>query len=298
MNFKSYIYILINLFISLLGNINTPSKSILFSGNSQRFRRIVENITPEIIHHAIIFTSVAFNNGNYDLDKIEIDLVKKIASLKKTEGIITLEPVNPIAVKRSLMKDQPPEFERISRKQYAEGDPYSLLGFFANFQDTKKHGLLTGNKLRISRLYREFFEFESDFSVTAPFYDQNSGIRKSEYYKNVLKYMKNLSFVCQSAIIQFDSSQIKGTLDFNLYQEAPSSSNLEIEGLGLQDQVALLRCSPEVSEDLRVNSFLKDYSLEQPDAAEKQISIFSSLMSTCYRSIHKLNIMIYYSEIF
>ena len=90
--------------------------SISFPDNSRRFKRIIDNIKSKIIHQSIILASVAYNDSNTSLNKIKVDLIKKITSLKNNEDTITFESINSIVIRRFFIKIQLPKFERISSR--------------------------------------------------------------------------------------------------------------------------------------------------------------------------------------
>ena len=98
-------------------------------------------------------------------------------------------------------------------------------------------------------------EYESKLVEVAPFYDSNSGIKKAEYYKNLIKYLKRIG-----NDKRFDVIEIKGALpDLNLHQEGEDnmeeSSSTSFPGttrLNLEDQIILLRRASQISQDLKV----------------------------------------------
>jgi hypothetical protein len=100
--------------------------------------------------------------------------------------------------------------------------------------------------------------------------------------------------------VQFDTSLIRGALKLNLFQEQEVTLLIEeqeipllIEEAGnIQDEILLLRRAPGLPSNLSVNHFL-NYNIE----VSNQISIFSTLMTTCYQSIHKVDISSYHSEV-
>ncbi|CAG8526753.1 7102_t:CDS:2, partial [Scutellospora calospora] len=234
---------------------------------------------PDIINQSIILTSITYNAS---IDKIEINPSKKTATIKNNQGKIILEPINLIEIRKSIMKIEFPKFERVSEKEQINQDLYPVLGYFVNFESSKKHDILTRNKLKISKLYHEFLAFESELSVIAPFYDSNSNIKKNDYYKSVLEYLKELTILRRSSIVQFDTTQISGALTLNI----EDNQNLNSEyNQDLLNQLMLLRCKPQIPQELRVSSFLKNNSLEQLDAIKKQLDTFFALMSTCYQTI-------------
>ncbi|CAG8708339.1 6627_t:CDS:2, partial [Dentiscutata heterogama] len=63
------------------------------------------------------------------------------------------------------------------------------------------------------------------------------------------------------------------------------------DNLSLQDQIMLLKCLPEVLQDLRVNNLSKN------ESSDKKIIIFTTLISTCYQSIFDCNITTYNIEV-
>ncbi|CAG8821516.1 22114_t:CDS:2, partial [Cetraspora pellucida] len=158
-------------------------------------------------------------------DKIEINPTKKIATLKNNRGEIILEPINSVEIWKSSINIKFPKLERVSRKQFNQ-DPYPILGYFANFQPTKKKDILTGNKLKVSNQYHELLAFEGELSVIAPFYDKNSTIKKDDYYKSLLKYLKELSILCKTSIVQFDPTQINGTTCANQVRSSLTGKEL------------------------------------------------------------------------
>jgi hypothetical protein len=130
----------------------------------------------------------------------------------------------------------------------------------------------------------------------APFFDDNLGIRKSDYYNNIIKHLKCLTYHqnsnSNSNTKQFDPSLINGALSMDLYQEKqePAASILsEFNDSNLRDQIILLRKVPKLPSNI---------SIDSSDSNNQQILIFSSLMSTCYKSLHKVEISSYNSELF
>jgi hypothetical protein len=145
-------------------------------------------------------------------------------------------------------------------------------------------------------LYHNFLLFESELTVIAPFFDSNSNIKKNDYYKSILEYLKELSILRRSTVVNFDSTQINGTLNIEEYLLLNSDDNQD-----LFNQLMELRCTPKISQELRVTNFIENNSLKlkekNVDILNKQLDIFSTLMSTCYQSIFDCNISSYHIEI-
>ncbi|CAG8734117.1 15077_t:CDS:2, partial [Cetraspora pellucida] len=120
--------------------------------------------------------------------------------------------------------------------------------FLKGFQPTKKKKILTGNKLKVSKQCHELLAFESELTVIAPFYDKNSFIKKDDYYKSLLNYLKELSILRKTSIVQFDPAQINGGLALEYENLVLSNSD---DNLNLQDQIMLLRHTPQLSQDLK-----------------------------------------------
>ncbi|CAG8843817.1 41214_t:CDS:2, partial [Gigaspora margarita] len=97
-----------------------------------------------------------------------------------------------------------------------------------------------------------------------------------------------LSIIRKTSIVQFDPAQIDGGLALDY--ENLVLSNLD-NSLDLQNQIMLLRCTPQVSKDLRVSNFSKH------DTLDRQLQIFTTLISTCYQSIFDCNITTYNIEV-
>ncbi|CAG8664073.1 6011_t:CDS:2, partial [Dentiscutata heterogama] len=155
---------------------------------------------------------------------------------------------------------------------------------------------LTGNKLKAAKLYKEFLLLEQGLPVIAPFFDDNAQVCKSDFYNNIKKHLKNIIHQSStSKILQFDSSLISGALGTNLYQEEqePTASILsEFDDSNLRDQINLLRKVLELPSNILTNTSLLTNSNNQ------QILMFSSLMSMCYKSLHKVEISSYNSELY
>ncbi|CAG8797630.1 17014_t:CDS:1, partial [Cetraspora pellucida] len=139
-------------------------------------------------------------------------------------------------------------------------DPYSYLGYFASFQPTKKKEILTKNKLKVSKQFHELLAFKSELTVIAPFYDKNSFIKKNDYYKSLLNYLKELFILRKTSIVQFNPAQINGGLVLEYKNLVLLNSD---DNLNLQDQIMLLRRTPQLSQNLKVNNLSKNDSLEK-----------------------------------
>jgi hypothetical protein len=191
-----------------------------------------------------------------------------------------------------------PKFTKVNN---GDDELHPLLGFLAKYEGPSKKKILTGNKVQVAKLYQEYLPLRGGLSVTAPFYDATSGIKKSDYHKNLIKYLKELIVLIQtstSTIPQFDVSKIKGALSFEVYQhsehEDEVEDEIEIENkdefFDIQNQLVSLRNIPHLSSELCAS---KHQTLESIEVT----TIFSRLMSTCYKSIHKADITTYHSEI-
>ncbi|CAG8578193.1 12339_t:CDS:2, partial [Dentiscutata heterogama] len=244
----------------------------------------LQEVSPDIINQCIILASIT---QDINFNKIEINLTKKIATLKNNRGEIVLEPINPIEIRKSIINIKFPKFERVSKKQVSQ-DPYSYLGYFASFQPTKKKEILTGNKLKVSKQFHELLAFESELTIIALFYNKNLFIKKDDYYKSLLNYLKELSILHKTSIVQFNPAQINSGLALEYENLVLSNSD---DNLNLQDQIMLLRHMPQLSQDLKVNNLSKN------DSLEKKVEIFLILMSTCYQSIFDCNITTYNIEV-
>ncbi|CAG8852530.1 26269_t:CDS:2, partial [Gigaspora margarita] len=140
----------------ILSIVAQTSKSV----NQLFLPAFLQKVSPDIINQCVILVSITHNTN---FNKIEIHPTKKTAILKNSKGDIILEPINPVEVRKSIENIQFPKLNRISRKQVNQ-DPYLLLGYFANFETTKKRNILTKNKLKVSNLYYELLAFEGELS--------------------------------------------------------------------------------------------------------------------------------------
>ncbi|CAG8730389.1 13801_t:CDS:2, partial [Cetraspora pellucida] len=129
----------------------------------------LQEVSQNIINQCVILASITQDTK---FDKIEINPTKKIAILKNNRDEIILKPINSVEIWKSSINIKFSKLERISRKQFNQ-DPYPIIGYFANFQLTKKKDILT-----------------------------------DDYYKGLLKYLKELSILRKTLIVQFDPIQI------------------------------------------------------------------------------------------
>ncbi|CAG8785673.1 5180_t:CDS:2, partial [Cetraspora pellucida] len=99
-------------------NIKQQCKSIILirivTKTSKRVNRpskptFLQEVSPDIINQCIILASIT---QDINFDKIEINLTKKIATLKNNQGEIVLEPINPIEIRKSIINIKFPKFER------------------------------------------------------------------------------------------------------------------------------------------------------------------------------------------
>jgi hypothetical protein len=49
-----------------------------------------------------------------------------------------IEPINPVEIRKSITNIKFPNFEQIYDKKQNNQDPYSVLGYFVDFQKNKK----------------------------------------------------------------------------------------------------------------------------------------------------------------
>ncbi|CAG8518947.1 9250_t:CDS:2, partial [Scutellospora calospora] len=189
------------------------------------------------------------NKGDKDKDNDEDD--ESDEGDEGDEDEIVLEPINPIKIRKAVISTKLPNFERVSKRQ-ANQDLYSYLGYFSNFQPTKKKEILTGNKLKVSKQYHELLAFESELTVIAPFYDKNSFIKKDDYYKSLLNYLKELSILCKTSVVQFNPAQINSRLALE-YENLVLSNSDDI--LNLQDQIMLLSTCYQFIFDCNITTY-------------------------------------------
>jgi hypothetical protein len=243
----------------------------------------------DVINYSLILSVIT---KELNLEKIEIIPKKGKAILKNENRSLTIESVNPLAIKNSVENLSLPQFVKINDEEYQDSDPYPSLGFFLKYEDLRKQRVLSGNKLQVAELYHKYLSLEESLSVTAPFYDVTSGIKKIDYHKNLIKYLKELTLIRRKEVIQFDVSKVKGALSMEVYQHPESETEIEVEEISLdvQNQLVHLRKVPQLSSELRAS---QHQNIEPTEAT----SIFSSLMSTCYQSIYKVDIASYHSEI-
>jgi hypothetical protein len=133
--------------------------------------------------------------------------------------------------------------------------------------------------------------------VIAPFFDPNSGIPKSIYYKEIAETLKIIIMQSSTSIKpQFCYSSIKGALDLDSYLEKYNNSQeplLEIESNNIQEQIMLLRKAPHLPSTI-LPAKNKETFLQ---TIEQQINIFNTLITTCYESINNADIISYSPEI-
>lgn len=265
------------------------------SFESTRFQRMAKEFNLNIVNCSLALSAVAFGSN---LKKIEVFPEKGKAVLKNENGQITLEPTNYKVIKEVVNNLEWPKFIRTNRD---DNNPTDTLGFYAEYENSQKNGLLNSNKLKTANLYREFLFLQNGLPVVAPFFDPNSGVQKMEYYRNIMDFLKIVIQQRNSTYpVQFDTSLIRGALKLNLFQEQEVTPLIEeqeipllIEEAGnIQDEILLLRRAPGLPYSLSVNHFLNNNT-----EVSNQISIFSTLMTTCYQSIHKIDISSYHSEV-
>jgi hypothetical protein len=255
---------------------------------------MTEGIDLDIINNSMALSAIAWKSN---LQKIEINSDKKRAILKNENGTLTIIPVNPSAVERSIKNLNWPEFSRIKDEEYENEDPYPSLGFLAKYEDHKDK-VLTGNKLQVAKFYHEYLPLEEGMPTISPFHDITSGIKKPQYHKNLVQYLKELILIRKSINAPFDASKIKGALNLEHYYQhfEPEATGIDMteEQLGgdiqhVQQQLVHLKEMPQLPSELSAS---KHKSLESVEIT----SIFSTLMSTCYRSIYQVDLTSYHSE--
>lgn len=253
------------------------------------FRDIAQEVNTDAVNYSLILSAIS---GELNLEKIEIIPKKGKAIFKNENGSLIIESVNPSAIKKSVENLSLPEFVKVDKEDQDDDDPYPSLGFFLKYEELHKQKELTGNKLRVAELYHKYLSLEENLSVTAPFHDVASGVKKADYHKNLIKYLKELALVRKTDAIQFDASKVNGALSMEVYQHPESEIEIEIEevSLDVQNQLIHLRKVPQLSSELRAS---QHRTIEPTEAT----TIFSVLMSTCYQSIYKVDIASYHSEI-
>jgi hypothetical protein len=158
-----------------------------------------------------------------------------------------------------------------------------------------KNKMLTGNKLQVAKLYHEYLSLEEGIPMIVPFHDVTSGIKKFQYHKNLIKYLEELILVRTSVNAQFDASKVKGALSLEYYNQQfePETTGINIvekQSGDVQKQLVHLREIPQLSLELCASKY---ETFESVDITP----IFSTLMSTCYRSIYQVDITSYHNEI-
>jgi hypothetical protein len=126
--------------------------------------------------------------------------------------------------------------------------------------------------------------------VVAPFFDSNSGVRKSEYYKELIEHLKIVIMQASTTIpTEFCCSSIKGALDLDSYLESYFKQTNTEEPALVQEQIISLRKAPSV--------FNKQFLNKKTKTIEEQLELSNNLMSKCYTSINNLDIVTYTSEV-
>ena len=165
-----------------------------------------------IVNCSLALSAVAHRSN---LKKIEVFPEKGKAVLKNENGQITLEPANYEVIKEVVNNLEWPKFIRINRD---DNNPTDTLGFYAEYENSPKNGLLNSNKLKTANLYREFLFLQNGLPVVALFFDPNSGIKKMEYYRNIIDFLKIVIQQKNSSYpVQFDTSLICRALKLNLF---------------------------------------------------------------------------------
>jgi hypothetical protein len=251
------------------------------------------------IHSNIVSTCLILSSISYDsnITKIEIYSKKHKAVLKNHTGSVTLDPINYTYINGLANKIQFPKFVPVDLEDAMIG-PVSPLGFLMDYQIFENQ-ILRGNKLKVAKLYYKFRLLEAGLPVVAPFYDTNSGISKSIYYKDILETLKIIVQQNSTSIpTQFCYSSIKGALDLDSYLEKCSNIQealLGIETNNIKEQILLLQKVPHLPFAIFDNQNLdKETSLQQ---IEQQINTFNKLMSTCYKTINNVDITSYAPEL-
>jgi len=232
-----------------------------------------------------------------DITKIEIYPEKHKAVLKNQTGSVTLEPINNTYINELTKKIQFPKFVSVDLEDALIG-PVSPLSFLMDYQIFENQ-ILKGNKLRVAKLYCEFRLLEAGLPVVAPFYDTNSGVSKSIYYKDILETLKIIVQQTSTSIpTQFCYSSIKGALDLDLYLEKCNTQKtlLGIETNNIQEQIISLQKIPHLPFNIFFDNqdLNKETSLQQ---IEQQINTFNKLISTCYKTINDVDITSYAPEL-
>ena len=237
-------------------------------------------------------SSIAYDSN---IEKIKIYSEKHKAVLKNQEGSTILKPISHTYIKEIANKIQFPEFVLVDLEDAIVG-PVSPLGFLIEYKEVEDK-ILSGNRLHVAKLYREFRSLEAGLPVIAPFFDPNSGIPKSIYYKEIAETLKIIIMQSSTSIKpQFCYSSIKGALDLDSYLEKYNNSQeplLEIESNNIQEQIMLLRKAPHLPSTI-LPAKNKETFLQ---TIEQQINIFNTLITTCYESINNTDIISYSPEI-
>ncbi|CAG8790332.1 4807_t:CDS:2 [Gigaspora margarita] len=228
--------------------------------------------------------------GNLVENRIELDKLKIKGSAAKNKMSIAKE------IEDKFEEEEPEEEEKNGNVELIEGEDEDDKGEEKSnevdrsnkmeendkeFGEFKSDITLTGNKLKATKLYKEFLLLEKGLLVVALFFDDNAQVHKSNYYNNVKKHLKTIIHQSStSEIIQFDSLLINGALSIDLYQEEQESAAsilLEFDDGNLRDQINLLRKLSKLLSNILTNTSISSNTNDQ------QILIFSSLMKLYQR---------------
>ncbi|CAG8732074.1 2837_t:CDS:2, partial [Dentiscutata heterogama] len=152
--------------------IITKSISKIITNQHSKYPKAQEIYT-NIISNCLILSAIA-NNSN--IDKIEIYSEKHKAVLKNKEGKdIIVGPVN-------------------------------LLGFLIEYE-VFENKVLKENRLKVAKLYHKFLLLEADLLVVASFFNSNSCVPKSTYYKEIAEILEII--IIQNSKQNFAIHQLK-----------------------------------------------------------------------------------------
>ncbi|CAG8672398.1 2566_t:CDS:2, partial [Scutellospora calospora] len=245
----------------------------------------LQEIHSNIISNCLILSVISCSSN---LDKIEIYPEKCKARLKNQTKTAMIEPVNINHIRKLIKTIKFPKFEPIDLEE-AINRPVSPLSFLINYQ-TSENNILKGNKLKVAKLYSDFRLLEKGLPVVAPFFDPNSGVHKSEYYKELIEQLKIIVIQASTTILTtFHCSLVKGALDLDSYLESYFKQNNSEEPKLIQEQIISLRKTPSVFNEQLLNNKTK--------TIEEQLELSNNLMSKCYTSINNLDVLTYTSEV-
>ncbi|CAG8569308.1 45088_t:CDS:2 [Gigaspora margarita] len=148
------------------------------SNNVEKDGNVVKSVAKK---NTICMAKESENKSNEEESKVEESEEDNNRNVELIEG----------EDKEELVEDEIDEIEEESNE-------------FLIFAEFKSDITLTSNKLKATKLYKEFLLLEKGLPVVALFFDDNVQVHKSDYYNN-----KESS---TSKIIQFDSSLINGAL--------------------------------------------------------------------------------------